>query len=76
MEPKNCPFCNSEYCDVVIEKSFFGGVINTYVFCECGVEGPHMCSEFIDSEEYEELESVDVELFMVEKAVNAWNERG
>lgn len=75
MEPKNCLFCNGENCDIAVEKSFFGGMVNAYVFCECGAEGPHICTEFIDSEEFDDLESEDIELYLVEKAVKAWNKR-
>jgi hypothetical protein len=75
MEPKICPFCKSENCDIAIEKSFFGGMVNTYVFCECGVEGPHKSTETVSSLEFEDLESEDVENYLVELAVNAWNNR-
>ena len=75
MEPKNCPFCNSNENDVLIDKTFFAGVMGTYVVCECGARGPYASMEDVDADEVTELDSEEIEDFMVEKAVDAWNER-
>lgn len=72
-EPTKCPFCGSEIVDIALETSFFGGIIETYVFCECGAEGPHLNSEFIESEEFDGMENEDIQNYMYEKAVIAWN---
>ena len=76
MEPKNCPFCKSLENDVLIDKTFFSGIQGAYVVCECGAKGPYKHIDYVDSEEIAELDSEEIEDYMVEKAVDAWNNRG
>lgn len=75
MEPKNCPYCKSEENDVLIDKTFFSGVQGAYVVCECGARGPYKHIDYVDSEEIGNYDSEDVENYLVELAINAWNER-
>jgi hypothetical protein len=43
--------------------------------CECGAKGPYASIEDVDSEEIAEYDSEEIEDFMVERAVDAWNNR-
>lgn len=76
MEPKNCPFCKNEFVDIYIEESYYAGLRHSNVYCgTCGAEGPHVDIDSFDSEEFDEMESEDIKLFMIEKAIEAWNSR-
>lgn len=75
MEPKNCVFCGTDFVDVALEKSHYSGIANSYVFCLCGARGPIVCTEEIDYEEMDDLNSDEIDDYMVEKAIAAWNKR-
>ena len=66
-DPNKCPFCGSEMVDIILTTTLFNGVIETYTFCgDCGAEGPHINSEFIESEEFDNMEKEDIENYMYE----------
>lgn len=79
MEPKECPFCKDGFIDIALERSFYGGVVISYVYCSCGARGPLIFSEEIDSEAFEDIEYSELEEtmnnYMIERAILKWNER-
>jgi len=73
MEPKICPFCRNEFVDIFTEESYYAGLRYSNVYCcTCGAEGPHIDIDSFDSEEYDDL---DANEFLVQKAIEAWNNR-
>lgn len=80
MELIACPFCKGEYIDIALERSFYSGIVISYVYCSCGAQGPIISSEEIDSEVFEDIDYSELEEamnnYMIEKAILKWNGRG
>lgn len=79
MEPKNCPFCNGDFVDIALERSFYSGIAVSYVYCSCGARGPIISSEDVHPEEFEDIEYDNlkeaIDNYIIEDAILKWNIR-